>query len=69
VRSTGIAVNDEELDSALRSIAAPIRSQSGEVIAAINIAIPWSPAAISELITQHAPVIQAAARRITAQLT
>jgi IclR family pca regulon transcriptional regulator len=69
VRGTGIAVNDEELDSALRSIAAPIRSQSGEVIAAINIAIPWSPAAISELITQHAPVIQATARRISAQLT
>jgi len=43
VRRTGIAVNDEELESALRSIAVPVRSRSGEVVAAINVAIPWSP--------------------------
>ena len=65
VRRTGIAVNDEELDSALRSIAAPIRSRSGEVVAAVNVAIPWSPVAMSELVGQLGPAIQATARQIT----
>jgi IclR family pca regulon transcriptional regulator len=68
VRRTGVAVNDEELESALRSIAVPVRSRSGEVIAAVNIAIPWSPEAITELVGQHAPALQATARQIAAQV-
>ncbi len=64
VRHAGVAVNDEELESALRSIAAPVRSRSGEVIAAVNVAIPWSPAAMAELVTEYGPVIQATARQI-----
>ena len=40
MRRTGLAVNDEELESALRSIAAPVRTRSDEVIAAVNVAIP-----------------------------
>ncbi|HEY7259944.1 MAG TPA: IclR family transcriptional regulator [Trebonia sp.] len=65
---TGVAVNDEELESALRSIAAPVRSRSGEVVAAVNIAIPWSPVAMSELVAQHGPIIQATARQIAARV-
>lgn len=65
---TGVAVNDEELESALRSIAAPVRSRSGEVVAAVNIAIPWSPVAMSELVAQHGPTIQATARQIAARV-
>jgi IclR family pca regulon transcriptional regulator len=68
VRRTGVAVNDEELESALRSIAAPVRSRSGEVVAAVNIAIPWSPVAMSELIAQHGPVIQSTAHQIAARV-
>lgn len=68
VRRTGIAVNDEELDSGLRSIAAPVRSRSGTVVAAINIAIPWSPVAMSELVTQLGPAVQGAARQIAARV-
>ena len=48
VRRTGLAVNDEEMDSGLRAIAVPIRSRSGAVVAAINLAFPWSPAPMSE---------------------
>jgi IclR family pca regulon transcriptional regulator len=66
VRRTGVAVNDEELESALRSIAAPVRSRSGEVVAAINVAIPWSPVAITELVSQLGPTLQATARQISA---
>jgi IclR family pca regulon transcriptional regulator len=54
---TGVAVNDEELESALRSIAVPARSRSGEVVAAVNIAIPWSPVTMSELVAQHGPIL------------
>lgn len=39
VRQTGIAVNDEELAAGLRSVAAPVRNRSREVVAAVNIAV------------------------------
>ena len=65
VRRTGIARNDEELDSGLRSIAVPIRSRSGPVVAAINLAFPWSPVAMSELTDQFGPLLQGAARQIS----
>jgi IclR family transcriptional regulator, pca regulon regulatory protein len=68
VRRTGVAVNDEELESALRSIAVPVRSRSGEVIAAVNIAIPWSPESITELVSQHRPTLQATAHQIAARV-
>jgi IclR family transcriptional regulator, pca regulon regulatory protein len=68
VRRTGIAVNDEELESALRSIAAPVRSRSGEVVAAVNVAVPWSPAAMSELVTRLGPTVQATASEIAARV-
>ncbi len=64
VRRTGLATNDEELESALRSIAAPIRSRSGDVVAAVNVAIPWSLVPMNELLRQLGPTIQATARDI-----
>jgi IclR family transcriptional regulator, pca regulon regulatory protein len=68
VRRTGVAVNDEELENALRSVAAPVRSRSGEVVAAVNVAIPWSPMAMTELVSQLGPTLQATARQIAAQV-
>jgi IclR family transcriptional regulator, pca regulon regulatory protein len=67
VRRTGIAVNDEELESALRSIASPVRTRSGEVVAAVNVAIPWSPVAMSELVSRLGPAVQATANQISAR--
>jgi IclR family pca regulon transcriptional regulator len=60
-----LALNDEELDSGLRAIAAPIRSRSGAVVAAINLAIPWSPVAMSELTDQFGPVLLSTAGQIS----
>jgi len=68
VRRTGVAVNDEELESALRSIAAPVRARSGEVVAAVNVAIPWSPAAMSELVSQLGPTVRATANEIAVRV-
>jgi len=68
VRSSGLAINDEELENALRSIAAPVRDRAGEVVAAVNVAIPWSPAPMSELVTELGPTIQATAQQIAARV-
>jgi IclR family pca regulon transcriptional regulator len=42
VRQTGLAVNDEELVPGLRSFAAPVRDRSGDVVAAIAVAVHLS---------------------------
>jgi IclR family pca regulon transcriptional regulator len=68
VRRTGFAVNDEELESALWSIAVPVSSRSGQVVAVVNIAIPWSPEAMIELVSQHGPALQDTARQIAARV-
>ncbi len=68
VRRTGVAVNDEELDSSLRSIAVPVRSRTGDVVAAINVAIPWSPVPMTELVGQFAPALKSAASQIAARV-
>ena len=47
VRHSGIAWNDEELAPGLRSLAAPVRSRSGEVIAAVNVAVHLSMVHVS----------------------
>jgi IclR family pca regulon transcriptional regulator len=39
VARTGFGVNDEELAPGLRSIAAPVRDRSGQVVAAVNLSI------------------------------
>jgi IclR family transcriptional regulator, pca regulon regulatory protein len=68
IRHSGVAINDEELDNALRSIAAPVRSRSGDVVAAVNVSIPWSPVAMSELVSQLGPALQTAAHQISARV-
>jgi IclR family pca regulon transcriptional regulator len=68
VRRTGLAVNDEELANALRAIAVPVRARSGNVVAAVNVAIPWSPVAISELVDQLRPTLNETANRISARV-
>lgn len=52
VRQRGMAVNNEELAPGLRSFAAPVRDRTGEVVAAVNIAVhlsvaPSSPEALA----------------------
>jgi hypothetical protein len=47
---------------------APVRSRSGEVVAAVNVAIPWSPVAMSELADRLGPVLRAAANEIAARM-
>jgi IclR family pca regulon transcriptional regulator len=65
IRVSGIAVNDEELAYGLRSIAAPIHSQSGEVVAALNLAVHRTMVTMDELIERFGPAVTRAARDIS----
>jgi hypothetical protein len=45
-----------------------VRSRSGAVVASINLAIPWSPMPMADLVGQLGPPLIATARHITAQV-
>ncbi|HET8868629.1 MAG TPA: IclR family transcriptional regulator C-terminal domain-containing protein [Agrococcus sp.] len=55
VRAQGWAVSDQQLAPAIRSIAAPIRSESGAVFAAINVNAHAAETSIERLTTEHLP--------------
>jgi IclR family pca regulon transcriptional regulator len=65
IRASGIAVNDEELAYGLRSIAAPIRSQSGDALAALNLAVHRTMVSLDELIARYGPAVTRAAHEIS----
>jgi IclR family transcriptional regulator, pca regulon regulatory protein len=67
VRRAGLAVNNEELSFGLRSIAAPVRRQSGEVAAAINLAVHRSWVSIEELVERFGPALKRTAAEISAR--
>ena len=58
-------MNDEELAYGLRSIAAPIHSHSGDVIAALNLAVHRTMVSMDELIAHYGPAVKQTAHDIT----
>jgi IclR family transcriptional regulator, pca regulon regulatory protein len=68
VRDRGVAVNNEELAYGLRSIAVPVWGQSGDVAAAINLAVHRSAASIEDLVDRLSPTLNRAAADISARL-
>jgi IclR family transcriptional regulator, pca regulon regulatory protein len=68
VHAEGIAVNDEELETGLISVAAPIRNESWEVVAAINLAAHTDMISLAELVDQLTPHLVATADHISARL-
>jgi IclR family pca regulon transcriptional regulator len=65
IRESGIAVNNEELAYGLRSIAAPIHSHSGEVLAALNLAVHRTMVSMDELIARLGPAVTQTAHDIS----
>ncbi|MBS2963026.1 IclR family transcriptional regulator [Actinocrinis puniceicyclus] len=55
VRERGWAMADQELEEGLRSVAAPIRDQSGQVVAAINVATNVSRTSAQDLVDRIVP--------------
>jgi IclR family pca regulon transcriptional regulator len=66
IRAAGIALNNEELAYGLRSIAAPIRARSGDVTAAINLAVHRSMVSMDELVGRYGPEVRKTAEAISA---
>jgi IclR family pca regulon transcriptional regulator len=62
VRRARYAIVDQELESGLRSVAAPIRDRHDRVIAAINLAVPAARVSVDEIRrTLVGPLLEAAA--------
>jgi IclR family pca regulon transcriptional regulator len=68
VRVAGLAVNNEELAYGLRSIAAPVRSQNGEVVAAINLAVHRTMVSLDSLVAHLGPQLKQTAAEISARI-
>jgi IclR family pca regulon transcriptional regulator len=68
VRLAGLAVNDEELAYGLRSIAAPVRTRSGEAAAAINLAVHRKTVSMDTLVRRLAPALTRTAAEISARI-
>jgi len=68
VRTDGYALNDQELEIGLRSIAVPVRNVVGTVVAAMNVSTQASRVSHRELIERALPVLRAAAQRLGSQL-
>ena len=68
VREEGMAVNDEELAKGLYSISAPVRNESREVVAAINIAAHSSMISLEELVDALGAHLVSTADNISARL-
>jgi IclR family transcriptional regulator, pca regulon regulatory protein len=66
VRVGGLAVNNEELAYGLRSIAAPVRSADGDVVAAINLAVHRSMVSMDDLLARLGPALCRTASEISA---
>ena len=68
VRRDGFALNDQELEIGLRSIAVPVRNVVGTVVAAMNVSSQASRVSRRELLERCLPVLRAAAEKLSSQL-
>ena len=64
----GFAVNDQELAADLYAIAAPVRNEARDVVAAVNLAAHSSMISLEELVDALGPHLVSTADRISARL-
>jgi IclR family pca regulon transcriptional regulator len=60
----GYSISDEEFYPGSRSLAAPVRDKSGEVVAAVNLSIYNAVLSVAELVEFY-PVIGATAEKVS----
>jgi len=68
VRQEGYAINDQELEIGLRSIAVPVRNVVGTVVAAMNVSSQASRVSRRELVERCLPILRNAADKLSSQL-
>lgn len=64
IRSQGYAVNDQEVEIGLRSVAVPLANARGQVIAALNVGFAAGPELVGEITARLVPDLQAVAARL-----
>jgi IclR family pca regulon transcriptional regulator len=68
VRQAGYAVNDEELELGLRSIAVPVRGASGKVLAGLNVGAQAARVSVAQMEQEFLPVLQRGALELSVLL-
>jgi IclR family pca regulon transcriptional regulator len=68
IQAAGFAVDDQEFAAELYAIAAPVRNEAREVVAAVNLAAPSSMISLEELVDALGPHLVSTADRISARL-
>jgi IclR family pca regulon transcriptional regulator len=68
IQEEGLAVNDEELAADLHGVAAPVRSEAGEVVAAVSLSAQTSMISLEQLVDALSPHLITTADRISARL-
>lgn len=68
IQAAGFAVGDQELAAELYAIAAPVRNEAREVVAAVNLAASASIITLEELVDALGPHLVSTADRISARL-
>jgi IclR family pca regulon transcriptional regulator len=68
IYDAGLAIDDEELASNIYAIAAPVRDETRETVAAVGLATHSSAISLEEFVDVLSPHVVSAAERISAQL-
>ena len=68
VQAAGFAVGDQELAADLYAIAAPVRNEAREVVAAVNLSASRSTISLEEMVDALGPHLVSTADRISARL-
>ena len=68
VRSNGYAASDEELEIGLRSLAVPVRTGRGELIAAMSLSVSTSRMTRDQMIERLLPELETARRSFASLL-
>lgn len=68
VRASGYALNDEELETGLRSLAVPVRGAAGNVLAALNVGVQASRVSAAYMLEVFLPTLEQGARELSVLL-
>ncbi len=68
VRDEGFAVEDQEREEGIIALAVPLRDESGEIVAAVDLSVSASKFALGALVDRLKPHLLATADRISARL-
>jgi IclR family pca regulon transcriptional regulator len=67
-RQAGYALNDQELEIGLRSLAVPVRGASGNVLAALNVGVQASRVTTAYMVEVFLPILEDGARELSVLL-